>query len=371
MINKMRNGLVVCKGTGYYKNIGDYIQNLAAEIFFDKIDVLVEREELSSYNSSTDKTKVIMNGWFMWHPESFPPGEELEPLFISFHIVPDIAEKLLTPKSVEYLKKYSPIGCRDTGTKNLLEKHGIPCYFSGCLTLVLGEKYKSEQKSGEILFVDPYYEWIKIGKKKIEFPLGAIFSSICTLFTNPRKIKRLIKKFKCDSSLGKYEKLDFLNIDKWLQASMFYKVYSKNFDDDVLFCADYIVHNIPRKSFKNENEKFDYAKKLMKKYAEAKLIITSRIHCALPAIAVETPMIFVTSNVLESKSSVRSRGRFGGMLNLFQVMEYTKDKLVAADEILNNGNEKIGLNTEIYNKEDYLLIKEQLLEKCKEFVSKP
>jgi hypothetical protein len=283
--------------------------------------------------------------------------------------VPDIAERLLTPKSIEYLKKHSPIGCRDTGTKELLEKYKIPCYFSGCLTLVLGEKYKSEQKSGEILFVDPYYEWIKIEKRKIKFSVKLLFCAIVTLFANFKKVKKIIRKFKCESAIGRYEKFDVFHLDKWFQAAVFYKIYSEKFDDDVLFNADFIVHSVPQKCFKNEDDKFDYAKKLMKRYAEAKLIITSRIHCALPALAVETPVIFVTSSVLESESSIRSRGRFGGLSNLLQVMKYTNNGLITEDEGLKNIKEKIGLSTIIQNKKDYLPIKEFLLKKCKEFVS--
>jgi len=367
----MKNGLLICSGTGYYKNIGDYIQSLAAEIFFDKIDVLVEREKLSSFTSKQEKTKVIMNGWFMWQPENFLPSNDIEPLFISFHIVPDIAKKLLTPENVEYLKKHSPIGCRDNGTKELLEKYGVPCYFSGCLTLILGEKYKTEQKSGEILFVDPYYEWLKIEKRKIKFSVRLIFNAIATLFVNLNKVRRINKKFKCNSAIGRYEKFDIFHLDKWLQAAVFYKVYSQKFDDDILFSANFVVHNIPQKYFKNETEKFDCAKKLMKRYAAAKLIITSRIHCALPALAIETPVIFVTSDVLESKSSIRSRGRFGGLSRLFRVMKYINNGLITEDEELRNINEKIGINTIIHNKKDYLPIKAQLLKKCEEFVSNP
>ena len=36
--------------------------------------------------------------------------------------------------------------------------YGIKSYFSSCLTLTLGIKYKSEEKSDEVIFVDPYYQ---------------------------------------------------------------------------------------------------------------------------------------------------------------------------------------------------------------------
>ena len=46
----MSNGIVVCKPSSNKKNIGDYIQSVAAESFFDHVDFYVERESLSSFD---------------------------------------------------------------------------------------------------------------------------------------------------------------------------------------------------------------------------------------------------------------------------------------------------------------------------------
>lgn len=158
-----RNGLLVCAGSGDVKNIGDYIQSVAQEQFYDRIDTYVEREDLDVF-SSDEKTNVIMNAWFMWNPEHFPPSSSINPLFISMHIVPSIADKMLSPSTVSYLKQYEPIGARDMATKAVLEQYGVQSYFSGCLTLTLGLKYKDDEKDGSIYFVDPYYE-LGRGKK--------------------------------------------------------------------------------------------------------------------------------------------------------------------------------------------------------------
>ncbi len=96
---------------------------------------------MNEYKSENGVTKLILNGWFMWFPENFPPSEDILPLFVSFHIVPSIAERLLTPITIEYLKKYGPIGCRDHYTRDLLLSKGVPAYYSSCLTLTLGKKY--------------------------------------------------------------------------------------------------------------------------------------------------------------------------------------------------------------------------------------
>lgn len=71
-------------------------------------------------------------------PEHWPPSLDLEPLVISFHLVPTVARRILSaPESINFFKRNEPIGCRDWGTVRILEKEGINAYFSGCLTLVL------------------------------------------------------------------------------------------------------------------------------------------------------------------------------------------------------------------------------------------
>ena len=130
-------GLLVSGPLAPEKNIGDYIQSLAAKQYCEDYSCFVEKEELSQFDSH-EKTKVIMNGWYMRRPENWPPSRSIIPLLTSIHISPLIAEKMLSREGVEYLKEYGPVGCRDLGTKDILERAGIPCYFSGCLTLTLG-----------------------------------------------------------------------------------------------------------------------------------------------------------------------------------------------------------------------------------------
>ena len=80
------NGLLKRSGTqSKTKNIGDYIQTVAQEQFWDKVDRYVEIEELDSVDSD-EKINVIMNGWYMWKPQNFPPADCINPLFVSIHI---------------------------------------------------------------------------------------------------------------------------------------------------------------------------------------------------------------------------------------------------------------------------------------------
>ena len=136
------NGLLVRRAE-IWKNIGDYIQSLAQEQYWDHIDVIVDREHTDTTKSPVpgEKINLIMNSWWMWNPSSFPPSEDINPLFVSFHISPMAEEGMLSDEGVSYLKRYQPIGARDAGTMQILKKHGIQSYFSGCLTLTLGKSY--------------------------------------------------------------------------------------------------------------------------------------------------------------------------------------------------------------------------------------
>ena len=93
----MKKLLMICNGTSEYKNIGDHIQSLAAAQFSKPIDEYVERENLNRY-CSRDKGKMIMNGWFMRQPDNWPPSEQIKPLIISFHIVPNCEKKCFLKK---------------------------------------------------------------------------------------------------------------------------------------------------------------------------------------------------------------------------------------------------------------------------------
>lgn len=51
----MSNGILVCEPSSDRKNLGDYIQSVAAESFFDRIDFYVERESLNSFNGGGEQ----------------------------------------------------------------------------------------------------------------------------------------------------------------------------------------------------------------------------------------------------------------------------------------------------------------------------
>lgn len=354
----MKNGLLICTGTGNTKNIGDYIQSVAQEQFFDHIDCYVEREHMDSFISD-EKVKVVMNAWFMWNPQNFPPSQWIDPLCISMHIVPKIADVMLSDKNIRYLKKYEPIGARDRNTQKILESKGIKSYFSGCLTLTLGLKFKSPIKDNKIYFVDPYYEFGNTKNRFLKY-----INAVLLVLRYRRKATVISKSFVLET----VSRLSFFShkIDILAHAASFYATYSKAFSDDVLLNAKYITHVIVQSEFKNDDEKMEYARELIRKYAKAKLVVTSRIHCALPCLGVETPVVFINSEGLSNgEKRGGSNGRFEGLIDLLNTLTWTKKGVVSAKT-----NDKINTNNVPSNPQKYVPLRNNLIKMVQSFVKK-
>lgn len=304
-------------------NIGDYIQSLAARQFFPKVDFYLNRERLADYEG--ENAKIIMNGWFTHNSENWIPSKDLIPLFTSFHINSSAAEKMLDAEGLFYLKNHEPIGCRDYYTVNLLEKNGIKAYFSGCLTLTL-DSYKSNEREDTIYIVDPLYG-----------------------FPNKDRIFVNLKSF-CKAII----KGDIFN------TSAANKAMKKIFTERFLSDAEYIYQELPSNKY-TEEEKFQLAEDILKKYAKAKLVVTSRIHCALPCLALGTPVIYI--NGFESEFDAC---RMEGLSDLFHTINVDRK----TGNISSNFNMDglIDKDFRLVNKDDYILLANNLKEIARKFV---
>jgi len=272
-------------------NVGDYIQSLAAKQFLPEVHRYFNREHLNDYSGPS--TKVIMNGWFMHNQKSWPPSPDILPLFVSFHLSRKAAATVLNEKGVAYLKKYE-IGARDPSTLDLLNAKGINVFFSGCLTLTLGNTFR-HQPGTQIYFVDVLFK---------------------PQFTGRRR--RIIKKL---------------------------------FGDDITRSAKWIKHTYPSRMYKTEESRFGLANHLLKTYQQAKLVVTSRLHCALPCLAMGTPVVLVNGYI--SKEQVR----FEGLEKLVNTVK------ICGGQVSTN----FDMNS-IHNRVDHLDYVEQLERRCKEFI---
>jgi hypothetical protein len=320
----MKYGLLVYESIDGIINVGDYIQSLAARQFIDAPPIYVNREHLDEYRG--EDICLFMNGWFMHYSRNFPPAKNIHPIFVSFHINKLAKDMMLTGDVVEYLRLYEPIGCRDIYTLQLLSQRNIRAYFSGCLTLTLGITYRQTGPRENIYIIDPY-----IGSKK---NIKNITAAVLCFMYNTKKLYKLTQ-IKCQKATPM----------TLLSTSLFYSQYSKIWDDDVLLNAIYIGHYI---KFIDDTNSFKCADELLKKYANAKLIITSRLHAALPAVGMNTPCVLVyPENSREEESC-----RFDGLLDLVNVITHTGTKI-------KNDFQIDPLNPSV--KKTYISIKEELL----------
>lgn len=359
------------------KNIGDYVQAVATRQFIDKIDEYVEQEEANQYYPEDQKPiRLIMNGWFQWRAENWPPSEYVQPLLISMHISPLKATELLTEKGIAFLKKHAPVGCRDYYTQKLLESVGVPAYFSACMTLTLGKKYAVDDCNRKgICFVDPFFPIPQIyndQNKKLDIGDERLLEIVQCYFNHRQVIDQLAKRefFKVYSPTGFLDRDDSLYRPLY-KATLFYMLYSQKFDDELLLAADYITHwmDVDMSGTVNNDDLLNIAEGLIKKYASSKMVITSRIHAALPCLGVGTPVVFIANEEVTSENGkFNTPGRLGGLLELFRTLNVADGKFFTEDSELMKINQ-FNLQTQFSNKPDYKVYAKELEKKATEFMN--
>lgn len=322
----MKYGLLKYAENSQFFNVGDNIQSLAAKQFLPKVDAYINREKLGAYEG--ESLKMIMNGWFTHNAAHWVPSEKINPLFVSFHINNTAAPLMLSEQGIAYLKKHEPIGCRDQYTADLLIEKGIKAYFSGCLTLTLDSyKVADSERGDDIYIVDPLYG-----------------------YTTQRKVFRNYRSFLRSILNGKI-----------LELGKRQKHLSNILTEDLLKDAIHVNQEPPANKYSNE-EKFAMAEELLHKYARAKLVITSRIHCALPCLAMGTPVIFVNGFETFVDSC-----RFDGIIDLFNKIDVNTKTGAWTANFEHEG--KVSKNTKIKNFEKHHDIANALKKSCNDFIN--
>ena len=226
----MKYGVIVFKKT---ENIGDDIQSYAAIKLLPKVDYFVEREHMDLFMPKQQElVKVLMNGWFLHNKSTFFPSPYIDPIFISTHLSSYDTFGITNEHikiNKEYFKNYQPIGCRDLHTQKVLEKYGIENYFSGCVTLTL----------------------------------------------KPFKIKKTINNYICCVDVS--EKI-IEHVKNHTTLEVKSMTHTLNLKENVKLSWE---------------ERFANVENLLKTYQNAKLVLTSRLHCALPCLALGVPVILI------------------------------------------------------------------------------
>ena len=351
----MKRGILTCFGDARGKNIGDYIQSVAAAQFAGSDAVWLERERLDTYDGPP--VKVVMNAWFMHHPERFPPSPAIQPLFLSFHVRPALEKRFFTSRTVDYLKAHEPIGCRSSDMVHMLDRHGIKAEFTSCATLTLGERFHHAPADVAPLFVDPYF--FRLGLKSSRMAAVMRFlRRIPLILRYLPLVLRLSRRFKTFRHLSR---IGFFPI-RWMHVAEFLRAYLPIFDKSVLLAADYVSHSVAKEDFPDDNAMFACAEELLHRYEKVPFVVTSRLHCALPCTAMGTPVWVVVHPKMKT-------GRFGGNDRFFNMLQLGDDGLVHSPAPIPTGDGKIHLDTRPPVRTEHLPFARRLAERMRAFFS--
>lgn len=228
----MKFALLSYAGTN---NLGDEIQSIAARRFLPRVDTLVDRESLSSFLPEDGAVRsIILNGWFMHRPHRWPPTPFLRPLFVSFHL----------SRGPHWNAKdsFGPAGIMlSPGVREYLVEQG-PIGARDYATLALLQEHG----------VDAYFSGC-LTLTLIPQSAGERRDYVCAVDVSDAVIARIQQRHK--SPIVRLSHTDSLTIDA--------------------------------------SERFLSAERLLDVYEKAACVVTTRLHCALPCLALGTPVLFL------------------------------------------------------------------------------
>jgi len=286
----MQYGLLICENTD---NIGDDIQTFAQKRFLPKVDYYIDREQLDTFypeKNLEEPVAVIMNAWYMYQKYNWPPSPYIYPLLISMHISQ---------------KDYFGIGSKfldGIGREYLQEFGPVGARDQSTLNL-LCEKGIDTYLSGCLTLT-------------IQLDVPKVSNDIVYLVDLDPKTETVIR-------------------DK--------------FPNEVFETVHHAVKYYEEKL--SHEQRMKRVKDLLEKYQNAKCVITSRLHCALPCLALDTPVLLVYEEHFEDR-----------IKSFLELLYY-----VTLEDIQKN-KWSYDITFPPQNKETYLKIRKNLEEKCNNFI---
>ena len=273
-------------------NLGDEIQTIAALRFLPRVDTWVNRERLDEFSSDAPH-KIILNGWFLHRPEHWPPSRYLRPLIISFHLTREVHagfnELMMAPKST------------------VLSPDGV--------------KYLRRHEPIGARDLDTFRQLRAAG-------LRAYFSGCLTLTLRmPEPVPR-------DG-----------------------KVYAVDVSDEVFAHfsgqSDVPITRLTHVDAETVGDaRFEKARSLLRKYAAARAVVTGGLHCALPCLALGSPVLFV--------ETASDSYRFEGLRNL---LHHTSEEHLFDDRC------QFDLRSPPPNGNEWRSLRDQLEARCEGFLA--
>ena len=220
-------------------NIGDVLQAVAVADHLPNPPLVLDREDLSAA-ASHERLLLFANGWYMHDYSKFPPPQNLVPIYASVHF--SNAAILQKRENIAHFKKHGPIGARDRKTLFMLRASGIPSYYSGCFTVGLKARVGG---TGErrLMVVDGVDH---------KLPDAAVEEIGRRLGMRPHRISH-----------------------------------------------DPVGTNLTFEEYATQS--FVRAGELLRTYCSSEIVVTTKIHCALPCVAMGVPVVLIHPNPSEER----------------------------------------------------------------------
>ena len=218
-------------------NIGDPIQSLAVINLYREMGVaeedIIPVDRFDAMDYAGEECVMVFNGLesvetAVFNTPTLPPAPQIHPIYMGLHY-----SRKVNPGEIESFIRHGPVGCRDGLTVNTLTNLGVSAFLSGCLTVTypLREKTDSQDK---VFLVDVQESLIPFIPDSIKEE--GISVSHIRHFASPAGENRISRE----------------------EAVTFHKV----------------------------------SYEMIERYrSEARLVITSRLHCAAPCMAMGIPVI--------------------------------------------------------------------------------
>lgn len=266
------------------ENIGDEIQSIAARRFLPQIDYYFDRDDIDATVVRNDeKVKLIMNGWYTHKPELWPPKtKSIDPLLISMFV-----------EQTEGVN-YSAEAFSSPESVKFLKKFGP-----------VGARDLSSRDFFNSIGVESY------------------FSGCLTLtLIADKRVKKQDFILAVDVSDAVFNKISSLTDRKIVRLDT-YRLSALTYD-----------------------EKFKLAEYWLMLYQSAHAVVTPRLHCMLPCLALETPVIAISG---------RDPRRYNGLIDL--------TNHYAEDEFVDKGF-KYDFEHPVSNPTKYRELRKNIEEKC-------
>jgi hypothetical protein len=265
------------------ENLGDEIQSVAAEQFLPHAVATLDRDHLR-LDACGREVDAIFNGWFLLGDE-WPPPDGVHPLLVSFYAPPQCV-RVYDRRHLDWYRRHEPVGCRSTAVVESFDAIGVGAYFSGCLSLCLPVSRVERGPEVCVVDCDPHLLRRLVPVHILE--LATFLSHVDR--PEARSVRRRVARRAQRLLRPRSPALAWSMFDRYRRQ--------------------------------RHAERMARARALLTRYAQARLVITGRLHCFLPCLALGTPVLFL--------HSAGDAHRFAGLAQLGRA--YTdRDDRIALD----------------------------------------